>query len=225
MKHLNEELLYSLPDYINGQIKDQKLISEIEAEINNNPGFKLEYENLRNTFLFLNKTQFEEPSEAYFNNLLPNIHAKLDAKREKKKFSILDYLSPTLKYVLPVICILFVVYIYTKDTTVEQVAVINQPETTIVSENTLTNNIQGDSNTSINESTGNSNESVTQTQTETVAVQTENITAETINQIETDIIATDNAFTTEDDIYDIQYEGLSDEDEEQILNSLKNSDL
>jgi hypothetical protein len=225
MKHLNEELLYSLPDYINGQIKDQKLISEIETEINNNPGFKLEYENLRNTFLFLNKTQFEEPSEAYFNNLLPNIHAKLDAKREKKKFSILDYLSPTLKYVLPVICILFVVYIYTKDTTVEQVAVINQPETTIVSENTLTNNIQGDSNTSINESTGNSNESVTQTQTETVAVQTENITAETINQIETDIIATDNAFTTEDDIYDIQYEGLSDEDEEQILNSLKNSDL
>ncbi|HEX2788091.1 MAG TPA: hypothetical protein VHP32_09315 [Ignavibacteria bacterium] len=225
MKHLNEELLYSLPDYINDQIKDQKLISEIEMEINNNPGFKLEYENLRNTFLFLNKTQFEEPSEAYFNNLLPNIHAKIDAKKDKKKFNILDYLSPTLKYVLPVICIMFVVYIYTKDATVEQVAVINQPETTIVNENTTANNIQGDSNASTNQSAENTNESITKNQTETSQIQIENIPVETISQIETDIIATDNAFTTEDDIYDIQYEGLSDEDEEQILNSLKNSDL
>lgn len=223
MKHLNEELLYSLPDYINGQLKDQKLIVEIENEIANNPDFKIEYENLKNTFSFLEKTNFEEPSEAYFNNLLPNIHSKLDEKKGKRSFNIMDYLAPSLKYVLPVICVMFVVYIYTTNSSIEQVATINQPETTIVNETTSTTpNI---TNNDVNSTGVNENEPVNEVQTENTVVTTETITDENLSQIESEFIATDNAFSTDENIYEIQYEGLSSEDEDEILNNLKNSDL
>lgn len=220
MKHLNEELLYSLPDYINGQIRDQKLISEIETEIANNPDFKLEYENLKNTFSFLEKTNFEEPSEAYFNNLLPNIRAKLDAQKQKKRFNILDYLAPSLKYVLPAFCIMFIVYVYTKNPSIEQVANINQPETTIVNETTNTA-----SNDNLNNSGINNSEVLTKTPAENNSVTFETISEENLNQIESEFSTTDNAFSTDENIYEIQYEGLSSEDEDEILNSLKNSDL
>lgn len=223
MKHLNEELLYSLPDYINGQLKDHKLIVKIENEIANNPDFEIEYENLKNTFSFLEKTNFEEPSEAYFNNLLPNINAKLDEKKQKKSFNILDYLAPSLKYVLPVICVMFVVYIYTKNSSIEQVATIDQPETTIVNETTSDNpNI---TNNDVNSTGVNENGSIGQIENENTVVMTETITDENLNQIESEFITADNPFSTDENIYEIQYDGLSSEDEDEILNNLKNSDL
>lgn len=224
MKHLNEELLYSLPDYINGQLNDKKLIAEIENEISNNPDFKVEYENLKSTFLFLEKTNFEEPSEAYFNNLLPNIHAKLDTQKEKRSFNILNYLSPALKYVLPVICIMFVVYIYTNNPTVEQVATINQPETTIVNETTSTAPAENSNNVSAGSDLSDT-ELLNEAQNDNSSGTTEIITDENLNQIESEFIATDNSISADDNIYEIQYEDLSSEDEDEILNSLKNLEL
>ncbi|HRE41072.1 MAG TPA: hypothetical protein PLG90_07045 [Ignavibacteria bacterium] len=111
-KERYEELLFDLPDYISGKLNDKNRITEIENEINSNPEFKSEYENLNQTFTTLNKFSINEPSDAFFNNLLPKIHQKLSKPEPTIAKSLLQRFFPSLKYVLPAICIITFIYIY-----------------------------------------------------------------------------------------------------------------
>jgi len=101
--------LFDLPDYISGKLNDKNRITEIENEINSNPEFKSEYENLKfkseyenlnQTFTTLNKFSINEPSDAFFNNLLPKIHQKLSKPEPTIAKSLLQRFFPSLKYVL-----------------------------------------------------------------------------------------------------------------------------
>ena len=86
-----EELLFDLPDYISGKITDRSRISEIENQINSDSEFRSEYENLKLTFNTLENIKIDEPSDAFFNNLLPKIHQKINEKEtpQEQKLSLI----------------------------------------------------------------------------------------------------------------------------------------
>ncbi|MEO8666334.1 MAG: hypothetical protein ABI462_12645 [Ignavibacteria bacterium] len=101
--HYNkDDLFHSLPDYISSNVGDKNLISEIEKEIQQNPEYKREYENMKHTFGFLKSVEPEGPGESYFNNLSVRINERVSRK------SIWEEISLFWKILVPVISIIII---------------------------------------------------------------------------------------------------------------------
>lgn len=100
-----EELLHCLPDYINGKIEDSELLAQIKNELQNSTQFKNEYESLRITMGFLDKSELESPGDLYFTNLSVVINDRL-----KTKTFALNRRQPQViwKFLLPVISIIII---------------------------------------------------------------------------------------------------------------------
>ena len=94
-KQYDKEFLYhNLPDYILSKISDQDLISEIKSEIEINPEFKNEYDEMLGAFKFLDSARLDSPDEIYFNNLSVKINDRIF--KEKIPFNIFDW--PVMKW-------------------------------------------------------------------------------------------------------------------------------
>jgi len=212
-----EELLFDLPDYISGKITDRSRISEIENQINSDSEFRSEYENLKLTFNTLENIKIDEPSDAFFNNLLPKIHQKINEKEtpQEQKVSIWDRFFPVLKYVLPVLVLITFVYIYNIDNS----TVINKFDTltsqsneVIINEKNIEPNI--DSGNLIAEQNVQENKNVEKSNSNTNDLQIINVVD--VTQPETSLFFND----TELEIDDYEMDNLSQEDEEAILTIL-----
>jgi hypothetical protein len=99
-KHYDKEFLYhSLPDFILSKISDQDLISEIKSEIENNPEFKNEYDEMLGAFKFLDSSELDAPDESYFNNLSVKINDRI--YKEKIPVNFLERLGLLWKLLIP----------------------------------------------------------------------------------------------------------------------------
>lgn len=99
-KHYDKEFLYhSLPDYILSKISDQELISDIKFEIENNPEFKNEYDEMLGAFKFLDSARLDSPDEIYFNNLSVKINDRI--YKEKIPVNFLERLGLLWKLLIP----------------------------------------------------------------------------------------------------------------------------
>jgi hypothetical protein len=101
-----EELLENLPDFINGKIQDEELIIAINLEISADSDFKKEFDLLSSTLEGINSITFSEPPEFYFNNLLPEINEKIYAESKSSKF--IKKFSTIWKLALPVSAVLLI---------------------------------------------------------------------------------------------------------------------
>lgn len=114
-KNINN-LIHELPDYISGNIADNELNQKIRNEIDSNPDFRAEYESMKNTFSFLGKTAISEPSPFYFNNLLPNISARIDTLETGKESIFSGWLANVLKFAIPAVIIVLGYFLYSEIT-------------------------------------------------------------------------------------------------------------
>ncbi len=57
-----DELLYSLPDYISGELDDNNIKEQIEAKLLTDSFFREEYDSLKTTMNFIRRTELEAPS-------------------------------------------------------------------------------------------------------------------------------------------------------------------
>ncbi len=104
-----EELLFSLPDYINGKINDSSLKSEIERMIESDEEFRNEYLALKNTLKFVAGSSLEPPPEHYFTGLVPRINARLENSASRKRsFHEIVHLW---RYVVPALTVILVIVI------------------------------------------------------------------------------------------------------------------
>ncbi|MCE1166369.1 MAG: hypothetical protein LWX07_13305 [Bacteroidetes bacterium] len=85
---MNEEYLYSLPDYVNGKLPDGPLKSGIEEMIKSDAVFRAEYESMLNTMKFVRNGSLVEPPEHYFNSLVPRINERIEAGNTRASSSI-----------------------------------------------------------------------------------------------------------------------------------------
>lgn len=212
-----EELLFDLPDYISGKITDRARISEIEKQINSDAEFRSEYENLKLTFNTLENIKIDEPSDAFFNNLLPKIHQKINEKEipQEHKVSIWDRFFPVLKYVLPVLVLITFVYIYNIDNS----TVINKFDTltsksneVIINEKNIEPNI--DSGNLLAEQNVQENKNIEKSNSKSNDLQIMNVVD--VTQPETSLFFNDSEL----EIDDYEMDNLSQEDEEAILTIL-----
>ncbi len=110
-----DELLYSLPDYITGELDDEKIKGEIEAKLLVDSSFREEYDSLKSTMNFLQEAELEPPSEVYFANLQANILSKVRRESPSERQSILGRLVGYWKVVVPALTVCVVLVIYSQN--------------------------------------------------------------------------------------------------------------
>jgi len=104
-----EELKYLIPDYITGALdENDKLL--VDNALKESAELREFYTETKNTFKFVSNVKFEEPPAQYWNNLLPRIHEKIDA-RAAKKLSW-DNISAIWKIIVPVAAVILFFVIY-----------------------------------------------------------------------------------------------------------------
>ncbi|MFA5404589.1 MAG: hypothetical protein WC358_06615 [Ignavibacteria bacterium] len=99
-----EELLENLPDYINNNIENNKLKEAIEKEILINPEFNKEFELIRVTLKSINRLEFSSPPDNYFNSLLPRVNERIYENSEN--LNILKRFASYWKYAIPIVTII-----------------------------------------------------------------------------------------------------------------------
>lgn len=109
------ELLYSLPDYITGELNDDDIKEKIEARLLTDSSFREEYDSLKSTMNFLTQSELESPSEVYFANLQANILSRVHAKKEKRVESLLVKLAGYWKVFVPALTVCVVLVIYSRN--------------------------------------------------------------------------------------------------------------
>jgi hypothetical protein len=76
MKHVNQ----LLPDFITGTLSHLEQ-TKVNEHLANCPTCSEEYEEMQQTFSFLQRGHVQEPDRAYFTNLLTTIHHRQDQKK------------------------------------------------------------------------------------------------------------------------------------------------
>ncbi len=104
-----EELKYLIPDYITGALgNDEKLM--VDNALKQSAELREFYNETKNTLGFVSNVKFEEPPAQYWNNLLPRIHEKIEA-RAAKKFSW-DNIAAIWKIIVPVAAVILIFAVY-----------------------------------------------------------------------------------------------------------------
>ncbi len=226
-----DELMYSLPDYITGELNDDDVKAKIEAKLLADSSFREEYDSLKATMNFLTETELESPSEVYFANLQASILSKVHAKKEKRNESFLVRLAGYWKVFVPALTVCVVIVIYSRS--------INTPTLSVMEEKIQIPAIVDNGN---KKTSPNTIDSVVPTET---PVQESNGTPDGSNMIlkknkkgeinsSVEKISTDENSTLNDDAdgstifgkdddtqTQDEYDNLSPDDQLDILNSLK----
>ncbi|MEP7145550.1 MAG: hypothetical protein ABI792_00935 [bacterium] len=113
-----EDLFHNLPDYISREIKNNELINEIKNEIEINPEFKDEYEDMKNTFRFIDSAELEEPNENYFNNLSVRINERILKERDETIWEKIGLFWKILIPAVSIIIIAILLFNYSKNNTI-----------------------------------------------------------------------------------------------------------
>jgi len=108
----NEDLLYSLPDYITGKLNDERIRHNIEEEIRINAGFREEYELMKETYSSIKDLEFSEPPAHYFTNMVPRINQRIGSN-SGFTFAHIFRLANLFKYALPAVSVIVLIFIFT----------------------------------------------------------------------------------------------------------------
>jgi hypothetical protein len=241
MENINE-LSLNLPDYIEGRIEDTALKRRIEDELNVNEAFRAEYEEMKSAFAFLGNTELEAPPTGYFNNLLPKINERISAREEAQGETILQKILSYWKVLIPVlplvlIFIVYKTYFMNPGTTVpaeeEKIQQIQPPQikdekTPVITETTTQEKVdetgtlsrqQGDSNNN-RRNNYRTEESVPVTQQQA----SENVSAVT-SEAAIDEMVENSPYVEESDDIESEFEQLDEEEQEDLLTKLQNTDF
>lgn len=142
-KNLHDELSYSLPDFITGELNDERIRKQIEERLLTDAVFREEHDSLKSTMNFLQSTELDTPSEVYFANLQANILSKVQKPEPVEKQSMLEKLLGYWKIVVPALTVCVVIIIYSRNSETPQIPL---PENKVPVMNS------GDSNSSNHES-------------------------------------------------------------------------
>lgn len=104
-----EEIQFLIPDYITGSLSehDKQLV---ESTLNESAELKAFYSDMKGALDFVSTVKYEEPSPQYWNNLLPRIHEKIDA-RASRGFSW-EKIAALWKVAIPVAAVVLIAVVY-----------------------------------------------------------------------------------------------------------------
>ena len=232
LKFSYKELLYHLPDYIKGNIHDNKIISIIENELKTNRLFRQEFDKINSTINFLDTTLFDNPPDNYFSELIPEIRVKIADKNRAKSRKDISLTFPFWRYIVPALTVILIIILY--HTVNQETNIINIPEVRYNSSNEIINTTKDTDNNptvSIEASNVSTNNKEKKTIDETLSNKIQIIKNEIFTTTDTnedrnqffDIF--DAEISQEEELSELEHEidNLSITEQEDLLNKLENT--
>ncbi len=238
--NIRENLLQELPDYISGELSDNKIRAEIDELIKNDPSFANEYRLMKSALSFVGNAEHSSPDEVYFANLQSKILNRTSAKESVTFYSkLISYW----KYLVPAVTVCIVILVYTSnmnnnsDNISTNLKTEKKTQTNIIPETLQKKEVTAENNVTDKEELTNLYYSPDDEEVFTDAAplnrsknliensgpaknNSDNILKEDIKQIQIDLFNSDDEDTYEDD-----YRSLSPEQQKQILDELKKSTI
>jgi hypothetical protein len=229
----NEDLLYSLPDYITGKLNDEGIRHNIEEEIRINAGFREEYELMKETYSSIKDLEFSEPPAHYFTNLMPLINQRIE-NNSGFSFAHMFRLANLFKYALPAVSVIVLIFIFTfsnksnksenmfvhTDDTITEI-MRNNKDTIKTIEKTVESNTTEEKeltdNTTVNTTHKVNREKNTSQTVKTVSEKPG------INNIEALFTETERTEHYDDYVYETDFNTLSGKEQADLINKLSNT--
>jgi hypothetical protein len=104
-----EDIELMIPDYITGSLNETEM-KIVEEALDNSAELREFYSEMKGALDIAHSVKFEDPPQAYFNNLLPRIHEKIESRQSKR--SLWDSISIVWKIAVPVAAVLLVFVVY-----------------------------------------------------------------------------------------------------------------
>jgi len=212
-------------------------VRTIEDEIKTNESFRNEYEEIKSSFSFLNEVRLEEPPEHYFSTLLPKINERLEATHKHEEISIWEKLFSYWKFAIPVVPIILIfiilkIDIFNPDETLKK----GEPNKTIIKEKEYNNIIKEETKdiAVVNEDNNKDTETnisqyqISRTSYDYEYTETKN-DYDFFNQNNTsyidDYLEEVGNYYDDEYLFEEDYEGLSTEEQNEIITKLKEEDF
>lgn len=229
----NEDLLYSLPDYITGKLNDEGIRHNIEEEIRINVSFREEYELMKETYSSIKDLEFSEPPAHYFTNLMPLINQRIE-NNSGFSFAHMFRLANLFKYALPAVSVIVLIFIFTfsnksnknenmfvhTDDTITEI-MRNNKDTIKTIEKTVESNTTEEKeltdNTTVNTTHKVNREKNTSQTVKTVSEKPG------INNIEALFTETERTEHYDDYVYETDFNTLSGKEQADLINKLSNT--
>jgi hypothetical protein len=116
-----EEIKLLIPDYVSGLLTEEEN-SLVKNAIDSSDELKELYLDMKNAFEFADTMKYEEPAPQYWNNLLPKIHEKIEAREQQSLAE--NPISYIWKILVPVAAVILIFIMYkisfTPDTQITQ---------------------------------------------------------------------------------------------------------
>lgn len=229
----NEDLLYSLPDYITGKLNDEGIIHSIEEEISRNANFKEEYELMKETYSSIKDLEFSEPPAHYFTNLVPRINQRIENK-STFSFEHMFRLANLFKYALPAVSVIVLIFIFTfSNKSSKNANMFVHTEDTIAEimktgKDTIKSTENNMDNTSVEEKEFTENTTLNsphKIKKERNADQTVKTVTEKQNNINIEVLFTETeiADVYDDYVYETDFSTLSGKEQADLINKLSNT--
>jgi hypothetical protein len=228
----NEDLLYSLPDYITGKLNDEGIIHSIEEEIGRNADFREEYELMKETYSSIKDLEFSEPPAHYFTNMVPRINQRIDSI-SSFSFAHMFRMANFFKYALPGVSVIVLILIITftnknnknenmlvqTDNTISEI--MKTESDSIHTSQELADNLATDENNSDDINNEDNPIQLTKDKIRNVSTQTE-VTVNSAN-IEEMFTESDDAESEDDYVYETDFSTLSGKEQSDLIKKLSNT--
>jgi hypothetical protein len=104
-----EEIKLLIPDYVSGSLTEEEN-SLVKNAIDSSDELKELYLDMKNAFEYADTIKYEEPAPRYWNNLLPKIHEKIEAREQQSLAK--NPISYIWKILVPVAAVVLIFIIY-----------------------------------------------------------------------------------------------------------------
>lgn len=221
-----EQLYRLLLDYIEGNLIDEKKIREVEQHLETDADFRQAYKELLSSQKLLKKIEFKQPDEVYFATLLPKVRDRLEQRKSRKiSISLLKYWQ----VLIPALTVILVIFLLKVPHSPEN-TYTPHTKTNIITQDTSSDNKEKTTITEV--STKKTNLKSTWTDNKTVLGENPKIVEEPV-----EFSLEENGFEEndlekllyeeieEELIIENEFEKLSPEKQEAILNKIKEIQL
>ncbi|MCI0472514.1 MAG: hypothetical protein L0Y76_02920 [Ignavibacteria bacterium] len=210
-------LILSLPDYVTGDELETDIREQIEKRLKNDKSFYAEYLRIKETYEYMKDVETDAAPENYFSSLLPRIHERIELTSPRK--SILRYIIGSWKIAVPALTVILLIMIFNKSDKIENI-------NGVPGINHQTETIPADSNikekTEVNTYIPEEETVVTETLSVPVRQKTVNtVNTENVNFLNEQIFS--ETETEEEFYYEDEFLNMSESEQNELINNLKNT--
>jgi hypothetical protein len=218
----DDELIFSLPDYITGRDLEKNIREQIEERLKVDNLFYAEYIKIMDTYEYMKGVETDKAPDNYFSSLLPKINERIESNRMQK--SLWHYIIGSWKIAVPALTVILLIMIFNKSDKIEHINVVPEfkeqalmlpADSNGKNSNEVINNI----GSKVSESTENTNR-----ETVTAPVKQKNVK---VSNEENTAVLNESLFgeTEEEDefYYEDEFHNLNENEQNELINNLKNT--